>query len=131
MSTTKLKLAKERAARYRDMLPTRAQSNDPDSFTAEDLDILIRADDLVEAISADDLRHNMTVTLIVYYRRYLDKLTGRKRPEPDQTGKIVEHLTRGWDDYIIVRPKIGYRGVSPLQDFVEDLLGTEGVKPLD
>jgi hypothetical protein len=127
-----LDLARDHAQRYREMLPTFEQVNDKRyGFTVEDMDVLLAATQTTDLVPIEDIRNNMTVQLRVYYRRYVDKITGRAKYEPDRTDALVAALTRGWDSWQITQPKVGYRGVSPLQDFVEDLLGKDGVRPLE
>lgn len=127
---TRLIVARHRARLYCGMLPTFAEVNDKQNgFTREDLELLLHETDQLLPISADELRMAMAVQLRVYHRRYADAITGRKQGERDRTDKLVAELTRGWERYRIHAPPIGVRGTSPLQDWVEDTLGSEGVSP--
>ena len=112
------------------MLPTFAEVNDKQNgFTREDMAVLLHETDQMLTVSADELRMTMAVHLRVYHRRYVDAITGRKQGERDLTDRLVAELTRGWERYRIHAPPIGVRGASPLLDWVEDRLGTEGVAP--
>lgn len=129
VTASQLKLARHRAALHRDMLPAPGQANDPDSFTQADLDALMEATQEMDPVPIDEIRIAMAVKLTVYYRRYVAAITGRKPFMPDKTDELVRHLTRGWEGYRISRRPWGVRGVAPLQDWVEGLLGKDGVKP--
>lgn len=127
---TRLIVARHRAQLHRDMLPTFAEINDKrNGFSREDMDVLLWETEQMRPVSADELRQSMEVQLRVYHRRYVDAITGRQKHYPDRTGILVAELTRGWERYRIQAPMIGVRGVNPLQDFVEGILGDEGVRP--
>jgi hypothetical protein len=112
------------------MLPTASEINDRmHGFTREDMDVLLWETAQMTPVAADDLRMSMIVQLRTHHRRYVDAITGRQKAYPDLTGMLVAELTRGWERYRIHAPTIGVRGVMPLQDFVEGLLGSDGVMP--
>lgn len=129
-SETRLKVARLRAQRHREMLPTASEGNDRTyGFTREDMDVLLWETAQMTPVAADDLRMSMIVQLRTHHRRYVDAITGRQKAYPDLTGMLVAELTRGWERYRIHAPTIGVRGVMSLQDFVEGLLGSDGVPP--
>lgn len=125
----KLAASRHRAQLYRDMLPTSDQVNDKkDGFTQEDMDRLLAATDHLVPLDIEDIRLRMAVHLRVEYRRYIDTLTGRKKGEVERTDEIVAALTRGWESYRIHMPDPNVKGTAPLQDWVEGLLGKDGVQ---
>lgn len=128
----KLAASRHRAQLYRDMLPTSDQVNDrKDGFTREDMDILLAATDQMVPLDIEDIRLRMAVHLRVYYRHYIDALTGRRKGEVERTDEIVAALTRGWEEYRIHMPDPDVKGAAPLQDWVEGLLGKDGVRRIE
>lgn len=99
-SETRLKVARLRAQRHREMLSTASEVNDrTHGFTREDMDVLLWETAQMTPVAADDLRMSMIVQLRTHHRRYGDAITGRQKAYPDLTGMLVAELIRGWERY--------------------------------
>lgn len=124
-----LMAARARARRYREMLPTFDEVNEKaHGFTRDDLDVLLWETAQLTTISADDLRMHLKVQLTRYHKRFAETVTGHRKGERDKIGLLVCEITRGWERFRIHAPDTDVAGVNPLQDWVEGLLGREGVK---
>ncbi|NML88771.1 hypothetical protein HHL26_06780 [Sphingobium sp. TB-6] len=114
------------------MLPTFEEVNDKAyGFTRGDLDLLLWETAQMTPLSADDLRMHLKVQLTRYHKRFAETVTGHRKGERDRIGLLVSEITRGWERYRIHAPEVGVRGVAPLQDWVENLLGHEGVERIE